>query len=87
MVSDDGWRDAYAEQIADAIAEYRRVRVEDPARRVSVPGRRTMLAAGYLTDEQIDAIAWREAETDINYARNAERAAQTRARARAGQAL
>jgi hypothetical protein len=81
------WADAYQSQIADAIAEYRRIRNEDPNRRVGVPGRRTMVRAGNLTDSQIDAVAWREAETDINFAMNQARAAETRSRTRASQAL
>lgn len=86
MISDENWRLAYHEMTAEAAEKYRVMRRENPYARISVPGRRTMLDARFLTDRQIDDIAWREAETDVNYARNQERASQARARMRAGEA-
>jgi hypothetical protein len=86
LASEAGWRDAYASQITELVAQYKRWRTAQSAMRVEVPGRRFVVAVRDLDDDEIGRLSRREAEIDLNRAINQERESEARARRRLGEA-
>lgn len=63
------WRRAYHLQIEDAIRDYREERADPRSfRQVRIPGEQRTRSIHSLTDAEIDFIARREAEADLDRA-------------------
>lgn len=83
--SDGDWRAAYHEQIHDAVDQYREWRRQGAWGLVDVGRRRVRICD--LTDGEIEVVARREAEVDVNYAINQSLENDRNLRARFGEAL
>jgi hypothetical protein len=63
-MSELDWRHSYNEAIAEYVEQLTQERSEDADIWYNVPGHRSMVRAGRLTDWQIETLAQRSAEID-----------------------